>query len=185
MMPDGPPTARYDKAFTWKARIIIVTMLGVGLTLSLLVYWGLQPADGLVYKTEEALFNADTHAIDPETGFPIVEQGQWLHFTFDYCTKGPSTLTLRWMDYYSPYGAWEAADLNGPGTLSFSQPSVISNGPEVGCTTADFPFPLPFYPRDGIYRYRFQTCYDVNPIKTSCETVRTEPFVLRGTEPEN
>ena len=172
-------TARYDKAFTWKARTIIVAMVGVFGMLGIVLWWSFQPANALSYQDTDLIF-LDVYPTDESTGLPILQNGDPLAFTLSFCNGGVTTYTTRWMDRYSGYDQFDDADLEGEALLSYSQPVVVFRSVQEVCGEATDPFTLPYYPRNGVYRYRVETCYEVNPIKTYCEEARTEPFIIEG-----
>ena len=176
-MKEKHVTARYDKAFTWKARTAVLLLILTALLLALTLFWAFEPANKLSYQKEVAKFDRTVNP-EGEFGLPVVQADEVLRFQFEFCNDDVHTTTLRWMDYYGPIFDQESID-NEP-VISYAIPGLEFEPSDSYCGPAGEPFKLPYYPRDGMFTFRFETCYRVNPIRLHCETLSTEPFILEG-----
>ena len=176
-MEKRKPTARYDKAFSWKARTAVLLLILTGLLLTLILFWVFEPASRLSFESEPAIFDRTVNP-EGELGLPVVQNDGILSFEFNSCSEDILTTTVRWMDFYSPLFDQESVD--GEPVVSFSIPGVEFRPSDSSCGPTNAVFKLPYYPRDGVFKFRSETCYRVNPIRKHCETFSTEPFILEG-----
>ena len=176
-MTKKQPTARYDKMFTWKARTAVLLLILTALLLTLIIFWTFEPANKLSYQKDVATFDRSVNPIG-DFGLPIVESDEPLRFEFDFCNEDVHTYTLRWMDFYGPI--YNQKEISEDPIISYAIPGLEFEPSGPYCGVAGEPFKLPYYPRDGMFTFRFETCYQVNPIRDHCEILETEPFLIQG-----
>ena len=71
-MGSHKPTARYDKAFSWKARTAVLLLILTGLLLTLILFWVFEPASRLSFESEPAIFDLTVNP-EGELGLPVVQ----------------------------------------------------------------------------------------------------------------
>ena len=116
-------------------------------------------------------------------GIPVVRLRDELRWNQQYCNKGASpTVSLRWLELYGnsqDAGFVNLEDSTDEPLLGVSVPTVEFFAEQNVCETAEVFSYMPRYlSAGGYYKFRIETSYKPNPIRTITESTETELFLL-------
>lgn len=156
------------------AVILVVAVLLISLIL-LAFTW---PYNDFTYGTPGQLVTNE----HTSTGIPVIRQGEQLIWDQPFCNKGVDTYSERWADVYADVSATGLVDLESDDqerVASFQVPSIVFYGQEPVCATSKVYSILPNYVSAGAYyRFRIDTHYHANALRTIDVHVQTERFLL-------